>query len=254
MTCYFLDGSVAPIVWPCDNSTTGASTCCPAGSTCYSNGVCQDEKGGVTDFLRAGCTDPTWDDPACLAECLDFSPEKIIGIRPCDGITRGTNYCCDDGSQGRGSFHCCATSSSLFTIGTAAPTILAEMPISWTSSTMSTTSSDSTPTNETPTPNPSPEEPAPGTGGSSSNLGVGLGAGLGVGLPAMAAVIGGLLFLARRRKKQASAPAVTQEDQPKYDGPPSGHVPEMGTGEGVGWSSTAPSELPGSQRPKYELP
>ena len=73
MTCHFLDGSVAKEAWPCDNSTSGASSCCPAGATCYSNGVCQDEKDGVNDWLRVGCTDPDWPEP-CLNECTDCNP------------------------------------------------------------------------------------------------------------------------------------------------------------------------------------
>lgn len=70
MTCYVLDGSVDDLLWPCDNSTDAHSTCCPVGTTCWSNGVCMYEpEDGPTDYLRAGCTDPTWDDSACLKQC-----------------------------------------------------------------------------------------------------------------------------------------------------------------------------------------
>jgi hypothetical protein len=69
--CYFLDGTISNNSWPCNNATTGHSTCCQPGATCYSNGVCEwTWPRGVHDWLRVGCTDETWDDPACLKRCV----------------------------------------------------------------------------------------------------------------------------------------------------------------------------------------
>lgn len=67
--CYHIDGSLAVTAYRCDNSTTGQSTCCEVGAVCYSNGVCQQSNNGVQDYLRVGCTDSTWKDPACLDQC-----------------------------------------------------------------------------------------------------------------------------------------------------------------------------------------
>lgn len=184
------------------------------------------------------------------------SPEKIVGIRPCDGITRGNNYCCDDGSKGRGSFHCCKTSSALFTVGTDVPSILAEMPIAWTSTASSagtTATSATTGASQSATDGAGSNDGGD-NGGSNSQLGVGLGAGLGVGLPAVAVIIGGLVFLSRRRKKKALGdPVPTSEpapEVPKYGAFPGRSVPEMGPGA----SPAPPTELPGGERRQYELP
>jgi hypothetical protein len=69
-TCYVLDGTHnSDAGFRCDNSTTGHSACCGIGAICYSNGVCQQMNEGIQDFLRVGCTDPTWQDAACLDQC-----------------------------------------------------------------------------------------------------------------------------------------------------------------------------------------
>lgn len=69
-TCYVLNGSPnGNAGYRCDNSTSGNSACCGIGATCYSNGVCKQMNGAVQDWLRVGCTDPSWQDPACLNQC-----------------------------------------------------------------------------------------------------------------------------------------------------------------------------------------
>jgi len=76
--CYYLDGSTDVNAGVrCDNSTTGNSACCQPGAVCYSNGVCQQSNGGVQDYLRVGCTDRTWKDPACLDQCTICEFSKI---------------------------------------------------------------------------------------------------------------------------------------------------------------------------------
>lgn len=68
--CYVIDGAAADNSgYRCDNSTTGNSACCAAGATCYSNGLCKQDNGPTVDYLRVGCTDQTWEDPACLNQC-----------------------------------------------------------------------------------------------------------------------------------------------------------------------------------------
>ena len=80
--CYWVDGSVSKISWPCNTATTGHSTCCHPGATCYSNGVCKFVlPRGNLDWLRVGCTDPTWEDPACLKQCVPC--ECSLGVPRC---------------------------------------------------------------------------------------------------------------------------------------------------------------------------
>jgi hypothetical protein len=81
--CYVIDGEHnLNAGYRCDNGTTGHSTCCAAGATCYSNGLCVQMNGQVQDFLRVGCTDPTWQDPACLDKCTNCMFSKMHSV-PC---------------------------------------------------------------------------------------------------------------------------------------------------------------------------
>ena len=69
-TCYVINGKhTLSAGFRCNNQTTGHSSCCAIGGICYSNGVCQQSNSGVQDYLRVGCTDHTWQDPACLDQC-----------------------------------------------------------------------------------------------------------------------------------------------------------------------------------------
>ncbi|KAI1120524.1 hypothetical protein F5Y10DRAFT_272971 [Nemania abortiva] len=138
-TCYVLNGAVSiDHYFRCDNTTTGHSSCCQAGWTCWSNGVCEgiNVNGNVQDYTRSGCTDPTWEDPVCLSQCQEFNPGGGTGIRPCDGITKSNRYCCDDGRSGPGSFECCNNESDIFTVGNASatPGIIATIPVAGVSS------------------------------------------------------------------------------------------------------------------------
>lgn len=90
--CYVLDGtSPSNAGYRCNNATTGQSSCCAAGGICYSNGVCQQSNGNVQDYLRVGCTDPTFKDPACLDQCRTFANGSTAGIRFCGGSITDTN-------------------------------------------------------------------------------------------------------------------------------------------------------------------
>lgn len=158
-------------------------------------------------------------------------PDRIIGIRPCDGIEESTNYCCDDGKKGPGSFHCCNNDDEIFKVGKDVPTILTEMPTVWTTAAEDMTATPGTTETETEASSGGDEE------GSSANIGVPIGVGVGVGLPAAALVIGAVIFFMRRNKKKAAAAAaaagtaaphdataVTQPLPPKWDG---SHAPPM---------------------------
>lgn len=91
-TCYVLDGTANPSAgYRCDNSTSGDSACCAAGAICYSNGVCQQTNNGLQDYLRVGCTDPTWQAAACLDQCTLYANDSTAGIRFCGGAITDTN-------------------------------------------------------------------------------------------------------------------------------------------------------------------
>ncbi|KAK0118176.1 hypothetical protein ONS95_012481 [Cadophora gregata] len=213
--CYVVDGTAADNSgYRCDNSTTGNSACCAAGATCYSNGLCKQDNGPVVDYLRVGCTDQTWEDPACLNQCAAFANSSTAGVRFCNGdITDTTSYCCDDGSQGIGSFHCCDNPTSIFRISPAA-TILAQMPLSQLSTT-TTTSSSSSSTSQTSTSTSisstttttnaaaTSTSASPSSGGGSSNSAA-IGAGVGVPVAVIALGIVGFFVWRHRRNKKRS--------------------------------------------------
>jgi hypothetical protein len=91
--CYGIDGT--PYVTfdryiPC-NATAAAlgkqTACCAPGDNCLTNGLCQgqsDSKAKRNLFWRNGCTDPTWNDPACAKQCegLGTSLAKPPKYRP----------------------------------------------------------------------------------------------------------------------------------------------------------------------------
>ncbi|KAL2063484.1 hypothetical protein VTL71DRAFT_5289 [Oculimacula yallundae] len=223
-TCFVLNGRRPAIAgFRCDNSTDGASACCGTGSTCYSNGLCQQQNGQVVDYLRVGCTDPTWQDPACLNQCAAFAPGSAAGVRFCNGpITNSTSYCCDDGSQGVGSFHCCDSPRSIFRISPAA-TILAQMPLSQlatstTSSSSTSQTSTSATTAITSAPATSSSAPPPNDGDSSTKAAA---IGAGVGVPVVVVALGLVgFFLWRRRRNAKRNQAFELQNNEANDGPP----------------------------------
>ncbi|KAH9220598.1 hypothetical protein DL95DRAFT_479270 [Leptodontidium sp. 2 PMI_412] len=212
--CYVINGTATDNSgFRCDNSTTGNSACCAQGATCYSNGLCRQDNGPFVDYLRVGCTDPTWEDPACLNQCAAFANGSTAGVRFCNGdITDTTSYCCDDGSQGIGSFHCCDGPTSIFRISPAA-TILAQMPLSQLTTSITSSSStsqtsistttiisssvSSTSSSEATSTSASPPSPSSNGGGSSNGTAIGTGVGVPVAVIALGLV--GYLFWRRRR-------------------------------------------------------
>lgn len=63
--CYAPNGSPTSDV-PCD---TGSSPtfCCPSGTKCQSNGLCQNTGGQLS---RGSCTDETYESQACTQQCI----------------------------------------------------------------------------------------------------------------------------------------------------------------------------------------
>ncbi|KAH6680832.1 hypothetical protein B0J14DRAFT_273823 [Halenospora varia] len=212
-TCYTPDGSFLPGTFRCDNSTSGHSTCCELGTKCWSNNVCEKLDKGITDWVRMGCTDPTFKDPACLNQCLDL-PKISVGIRPCDGIS-GTKYCCDYVANDAGNLSCCAATTGIFSLPSA--TIKATIPLSQVSSTSRKSTSTSVTTSGTGTTTSATGVATPATTTSASpastsalvvvsdsslSTGAKAGLGVGVGLGAVLAVVGiGALYMAKRKRR-----------------------------------------------------
>ncbi|TGO59345.1 hypothetical protein BCON_0045g00060 [Botryotinia convoluta] len=228
-TCYVINGQHnVNAGYRCDNSTTGHSSCCAAGAICFSNGVCQQANGNVQDYLRVGCTDPTWKDPACLNQCTSYARSSTAVCSTnqanldCSILTQDS--CCDTGAYGVGSFACCDNDTDIFNISPVAK-LLAQVPLDYTSSSSSstssasstsatssvTTSSVSTTTTSSLSTAATSESaasqtstaPLPTATSSSSNHAVAIGAGIAIpcGILAIAA-LGWLLWRKRRTSKQ----------------------------------------------------
>lgn len=89
---------------------------------------------------------------------------------PCDGIDKGTHYCCIKPGDGVASNTCCSNSSNIFVLGNSIPTVVAQMPLSQT-------------TSATVTPTATPTGGSESDDSSNSTTTIGLGVGLGVGIP-----------------------------------------------------------------------
>jgi hypothetical protein len=79
--CYWRSGSspdvvnptAANVLSPCGpvNSTNPVVSCCFAGETCMSDGIChyKSSKAGLAGYRVAACTDSTYKDPLCKVWC-----------------------------------------------------------------------------------------------------------------------------------------------------------------------------------------
>ena len=80
-TCYWIDGTAVPGLFPCEQ--TGVTMCCDGRydikDECIGNGLCRNvfatgvpaPNGDRNSYWRSGCTDKTWKSDACvpLAPC-----------------------------------------------------------------------------------------------------------------------------------------------------------------------------------------
>ncbi|KAK3711890.1 hypothetical protein LTR37_009408 [Vermiconidia calcicola] len=70
--------------FPCGTSEVNgaeAQTCCYGGDFCMEDGICHYTHSGVTNgtgYYMAGCTDPTWKDPACPKPCVSQYGADVI--------------------------------------------------------------------------------------------------------------------------------------------------------------------------------
>lgn len=114
ITCSFKEGFIPSTNFTLCSPNGSYTHCCPIDSTCLSSGLCLAPRS--LSFTTGGCTDPTWNDPACFQHCENFSE-----VYRCSGGT----FCC---STGMNSTSCCnnrhtkffnITNSSFITNSTA---------------------------------------------------------------------------------------------------------------------------------------
>ncbi|KAK6341166.1 hypothetical protein TWF696_008252 [Orbilia brochopaga] len=117
--CYYPDGSPTNVTdyQPCNNAEGMASMCCAIANrgtnfsdTCLPNGLCRSGTATGTQLWRESCTDPKWQDPACLRICLsrDQFYDWIVDDAPVTMCEDGTVCCGDTEIGGR---RCCAAGS-----------------------------------------------------------------------------------------------------------------------------------------------
>lgn len=174
------------------NPNTGVEGCCVAGDTCGANGVCKRNTtiDNTSGYYLGGCTDPTYQDPACPRLCNvagnDVTYQQSSGVWACceleaDGFTPN----CDNPSDqyyleidwSPDKFP--GPINEIFAVSSASSVVATSAPTS--SSSVSVISS-------TPTSDVTPSASAEST--SRNGLSAGAKAGVGVG-----AAVGGLLVL-----------------------------------------------------------
>ncbi|EXJ71241.1 uncharacterized protein A1O5_05047 [Cladophialophora psammophila CBS 110553] len=95
-TCYYDDSMQANSRYiPCGNAALGHKSCCESLDMCLSSHACYNGQFGVT--YLAGCTDSSYDDPACPRKG-DFQEQPWAGLVYCNGTSNEWVACKDEGS------------------------------------------------------------------------------------------------------------------------------------------------------------
>lgn len=208
--CYYLHSGIKKINYddlPCgDVDQVGHNvTCCVRGSTCLSNGLCQNA--GGNGYYSADCTDPTLEDPACQVRCgepnllktlLTLPDSSILGTGGLAGsqVTYNSTTklwaCC---SYNGGEPDCSVATDEIFPAPAPSKlTTIMVLPTTGTA-TYSTPSATATTALITTTTTPSPSS---STSGISSGAAAGIGVGAGAGIILVATAIAFVLFKRRR--------------------------------------------------------
>ncbi|KAH7116157.1 hypothetical protein B0J11DRAFT_118814 [Dendryphion nanum] len=250
--CYDTAGNQNAKLLPCKPNDS-ASFCCDLGWICLSNGLCGPgpnvKNNGLVEFYRPGCTDQTWKDPACFSGCNSFQGN---GLKPCGG----GNFCCYNMSG-------CDCAQTTISLGVAnfLMTLPLTIPSSTPSSTPATTSAGAITTSQTSTPpssgsvttgtaaatqqqsnNSGTSSPPPSEPKKDNSVALGAGLGVGLGIPLLAALVGVVLLLNRRKSAANTAPLLAHY--------------EMGTEDKVHPHAAAPaySYAHHAEQPRHELP
>ncbi|KAL8733042.1 MAG: hypothetical protein Q9181_003748 [Wetmoreana brouardii] len=249
--CYFPNGTQAisnvdsmPYL-PCTNRQQ--SMCCRTNSTdsCTSDGLCESRWDG--NLWRDYCTDPTWQDPACVKLCLG-KRNGVDGDGNAGGSVRVTqcldgSYCCDVGTQAN---NCCSNGGGVWIAEDGHTTNVNPTATSERHTTAAATSSLSSSTSSATTKNPatttataasqtSSTAVTSSSSKSSSNTGAIAGGVVG-GIVAIAAIVVAMLLFLRRRKNkrtmeeknnQAFGSYVNTHDKPRMYGELDGNSRRM---------------------------
>jgi hypothetical protein len=190
--------------------------CCEPGDICWSNGFCKGSNNTSEFFFYVGCTDPGWNSPGCIPQCLDVATGT--GVQVCPGNVDGAGrYCCLDYEAS------CDCNDPNLAVTIPSGSIVTTIPFDYfesasTSSTVSSSTSSATPTTAsdedsladksatgaTTATSIAVASAVPQDSGDSEGLTTGAKAGIGVGAAAAAvSVIGALIFFMRRHSAKS---------------------------------------------------
>ncbi|KAH8678370.1 hypothetical protein BX600DRAFT_451985 [Xylariales sp. PMI_506] len=254
MSCYGFSKGQLEInfgFYPCGevNTTTPAVSCCAAGDSCLTEGICSYTHSQVngSGYYIGGCTDSTWASPYCQKRCADLYSGDVVyststGLWACCSENDSTPDCTIPTSEtflGAAPqalddyFDVPATGFSYTSVSLPTSTTTASSATTTTSSATTKTSSVSTTTSKfssfaviTTTPSTTPSSTAAVGGASSENpttgsgtgLSAGASAGIGIGVAAVAILIAALVawfFQRQRHRKRATSLSNTGFDDPR---------------------------------------
>ncbi|KAK6530562.1 hypothetical protein TWF281_007405 [Arthrobotrys megalospora] len=233
--CYYPNGGRALDHRPCDGLPTPEdgsriphSACCSSDDNvvCLSSNLCINGRGYL---YRGGCTDQTWEDPACPSERCTLYSGSGMNILPCNDATN--LWCCAEG----GEIPCCQNENKTkFLLNPGTVTYVAEglltvsLPISSsTTSAESTTSTESTTTTSEPTATAAPQS-------TSLSTGAAVGVGIGISIPTILAIVFASLWLIERAKRKRLDMHSEPILPPAPFAPAPGHAHSYGGREGGG--------------------
>ena len=239
-TCWSIGGYQDDNWLVCDPDAE-VSGCCVAGNTCYSNGLCgarpEDYPNQTlfTPFYLNGCTDSSFDDPACAParECSERGGQYIIldrqvvvladSVHSAPGVgvvTCGAGKYCCYGVDGCG-IGCptdtpcdCTSFDGVFSLGLGS--IVTSLPAasyyaSSTSTSVQKPMSSSPNTETAASTTTSTGQPTPTPDPSSDTTALGVGVGVGVGGALVIVALGFALWFVKRRRR------LNQDTDPKYE-------------------------------------
>ncbi|KAF7529950.1 hypothetical protein G7054_g9721 [Neopestalotiopsis clavispora] len=259
-TCYYASGGGASTdgdtYIPCNTTAVeqgGHSACCAPGDMCFTNGLCKAGEGQWNWNWRIGCTDPTFQDPACPIYCrgIESDDQAHLVFQCSDNDT----WCCATGNVDRFvrnyNFTCCDNPELTMALGPAVfyGTAQAQVVISTLGTSSSTTMTVTTSTSSTAsqqftastmdvtgysTETPVSTQDATPVAATSSAAAVSqtpsskaLPMGLGVGIPvglALIALVAYLFFRLGQRRSQPPVPDQMVTNDTKMSGPPPAYL------------------------------
>ncbi|OAL55167.1 hypothetical protein IQ07DRAFT_594910 [Pyrenochaeta sp. DS3sAY3a] len=247
------------------------SVCCAVGDTCLTNGLCA-KKEWINKrnwYIRDGCTDKTWQDPACPKYCGSIEPDRNTGlVMQCPGQD---SWCCaivggslnDWPRRDDINTTCCSRDDLTFSaVKPVAYTIVgvanmvefsteSQQPLSTIpilSTTVQTASATPADSSDIPTISGDAQQSA-SSAGLSTGAKVGLGVGIPVALIGLAAIT--IIFWLRRRQNAKAGDKLSGIDTTNMNG--NGYVPYQDAATKQQDSTVYRHEVP-SPHMAHELP